>query len=659
MAKRSGKSGRKERAKQAAGQSAARSTVPVFSVPEGFWKRNYPAAIIVFLLPLLLYFAAFRFGYVLDDVIVLSENQFVKQGLSGIDDIFSNDVFTGYLGGRQDLVQGGRYRPLSLVTFAVEYEFFGLNPLVNHLGNALWYGLLGLLILRVLDMLFPGAKRWYFSVPFIAALLYITHPVHSEAVANIKGRDEIMTFVLAMAALYLVLRYLAKPQLLTAVASGAVFLLALLAKENALTFLAVIPLTLYTFTNARWPAVVKSMIAPLAATVVYLVIRYQVVGQFLGSEEEVQGLMNNPFRDMTGGEKYATIFYTLWEYLRLLVFPHPLTHDYYPYHIPVMQWSDPGAFLPFLLYLGMGAYALYALRRRGSVVAWAIGFFLITLSITSNVVFTIGTFMNERFLFMPSLAFSVLVAWLAVRILPGKWQAIRHAHYYILGGVLLLSAAYAGKTLARVPVWENSFTLNRAAVKVSVNSARANNFMGYDYYLMGLEETDRQRKGELFDTATYYIDRALKIHPDYPDALRVRAGLYGGQYQLDGDLGALLNGFHRLLQVQYVPYIDEYLEYLNNRGNPDALIGFYLKTGYGLFAQTRGQYVLARKYLNYAYQLNPNHPKVLEAIAVVSYLQGQYQQAVNIGRRALQIDPTLPDANRYVDLALQRMNAGR
>ena len=120
--------------------------------------------------------------------------------------------------------------------------------------------------------------------------------------------------------------------------------------------------------------------------------------------------MNDPFLEMNGMEKLATIIYTLGEYLRLLIFPHPLTHDYYPYHIPIMNFGKPGTLISLALYLGL-AYAFFKLWKSKSIYAWSIGFFIATLSIVSNLVFPVGSFMNERFIFIPSIAFSLVSAW--------------------------------------------------------------------------------------------------------------------------------------------------------------------------------------------------------------------------------------------------------
>ena len=97
--------------------------------------------------------------------------------------------------------------------------------------------------------------------------------------------------------------------------------LALLAKENALTFLAIIPLTLYFFKNASIKQLGSVLVPLLVASIAYLVIRYQVIGYFLSPNgKEITDIMNNPFYGLGGAEKMATVFYTLGLYLKLLFF---------------------------------------------------------------------------------------------------------------------------------------------------------------------------------------------------------------------------------------------------------------------------------------------------------------------------------------------------
>ena len=196
-----------------------------------------------------------KLNYAFDDMIVITGNQFTKAGFSGIPDIFTTDLFTGFRGKDKNMVAGGRYRPLSIVTFAVEYQFFGANPMVSHLINIILLFLTGILLYRVFLQLLvlkgipPDPRKWYISVPFLATLFFIGHPVHTEAVANIKGRDEILSLLLVLVALKLILDYLAKNKLQNIVLAGTSFFLALLSKENAITFLVIIPMTIWFFTK--------------------------------------------------------------------------------------------------------------------------------------------------------------------------------------------------------------------------------------------------------------------------------------------------------------------------------------------------------------------------------------------------------------------------
>ena len=84
--------------------------------------------------------------------LMITENTFTLKGFNGIGDILTHDQFAGITGGNDNgIYKGGRYRPLSQVTFAVEYQLFGLKPFVGHLINILLYGFLAVLIFLLLQ----------------------------------------------------------------------------------------------------------------------------------------------------------------------------------------------------------------------------------------------------------------------------------------------------------------------------------------------------------------------------------------------------------------------------------------------------------------------------------------------------------------------------
>ncbi|MEM6270990.1 MAG: hypothetical protein AAF998_16235 [Bacteroidota bacterium] len=606
-AKKPGESGKK---------SPARPKSSAFG--NGFWRTHWKEGAILLALPFLLYFQAISFGYVLDDKIVLSENAYVQQGTEGIREIFRTESFTGFLGEQKNLVAGARYRPLSIATFAVEQEYFGEAPGINHGVNVLLYGLTALLIFRIFMVIAPGKTQtpWYFRLGFVAAVLFLLHPVHTEVVANIKGRDEILALLLSLATWYCVLRYFIAKQIGWLIAAPIIFLLAILAKENSLTFLAVIPLSVILFMRIPFPKLVLGSLPLLGASLVYLYIRFRAVGFLLDSGTPVTSIMNDPFLEASAGERYATITMTLGWYLKLLFVPHPLTHDYYPYHVPLVGWGDWRALLSLALVGGL-LFLSYREWKRSRITAFSILFFFLTLSIVSNLLFSVGTFMNERFIYMPSVGFCLVFAYLVTRKVP-KWIPGNAGSItaYAITGVFALG--FIIKTIERVPAWENSATLEAAAIKVSYNSARANQYYAYSLYEKSLEAKDNPAKIALYDEAWPYVNKALEIYPQYSDAHTCRAGIAAGYYQTQAKLELMLNTFENTLKVKPVPFVDQFMNWLVGRQRHATEIAQWAhRVGFEWFWKQKNDAVQAKKYLNMGLRAAPGDPQLQSDLAQI------------------------------------------
>src|SRR4030095_884935 len=114
----------------------------------------------------LLYVQTIGYYYTLDDQAEIKENRFVQEGIGGIGTLFSTLYWAGFgAGGVQ------HYRPLSLVTFAIEWEFFPNNPAAGHFMNVFFYALTGVVLFRLLSRLFKNNR----VIPFVAALLFMAH----------------------------------------------------------------------------------------------------------------------------------------------------------------------------------------------------------------------------------------------------------------------------------------------------------------------------------------------------------------------------------------------------------------------------------------------------------------------------------------------------
>ena len=525
-----------------------------------------------------LYVQTLPFDYVLDDTILIVKNKFTQEGIAGIPEILGNETFKGHFGEQKELVEGGRYRPLSQVTFAIEKTITGGNAAFSHFLNVLLYALTGILLYRVLLSLFPQARKQFINVPFAAAALFIVHPLHVEVIANVKGRDEILAFLAELGILYYSLKWLAKNKTRYLVYSALCFFLGILSKENVITFLAIVPATAYFFSNSSTTDKIKLTLPLVAVTILYLVIRYSVLG-YMFSGQEIANLMNNPFFGMSFGEKTATIFYTLLLYLKLLVYPHPLTHDYYPYHIPVMNWSDWAPILSLLIHLALLVLMFVTLKRK-SVISYSIAFYFITFSVVSNLFISVGTFMNERFVYHASLGFCIALSWLLVEKMSVNRLTKNLGYAILLVGTVIFSIV----SYLRIPAWKTNESLNSAAIKVSYNSARSNLFMGTSIweknYLTLPKNADAAKRKAVLDSVNRYFVRSLEILPMYSSANSMKAGVAAEYHKLDNNLEKLIKAFEEVnLTGTYEKFILEYLHYLNPRINnlKDAklLEGFY------------------------------------------------------------------------------------
>ena len=579
-------------------------------VPKKFWGDNYWGALVIFIASVALYAQTYSFEYVLDDKIVIQDNQYTQKGLSGIKDIFTTESFQGYFGEQKDLLPGARYRPLSIATFAVEKELIGNNTAVGHMINLLLYLLTGFLLFRIVAMMFPISKKvpWFMGVAFLSAILWIVHPVHSEVVANIKGRDEIMALLGALGTLYYALSFSFWKGHYKILLASICFFLGLMAKENTITFLAVIPVSMYFFTNAKVLDHVKILGPLLAVSALYIIIRYNVIGYLLSSGKEFNDIMNNPFVGMDFEQKYATIAYTMLEYIRLSFFPHPLTHDYYPFHIPTMNWTKIGSLSSVLIHLILGAVSVIGLIKKWKF-SYFIIFYLATISIVSNIFVGVGTTMNERFIYISTIGTCMLLAYLINLAYnnPRKWM--RTTSYVLAAGFLI---GFTFKSFTRIPDWRNTYSLNASAVKVSKNSARANCFMGTAIFENYNIEKDRTKQQAMLDEADYYISRSVELFPKYLNANTMKAGVEAERYKFHNDIDRLLAGFKQVaLRRPDTKYLHQYFDYLNGRGHSQQkLIDFYYDVGKNVLYDQQRNYSWSAKYLSYAHDIDPSNKAV-------------------------------------------------
>jgi tetratricopeptide (TPR) repeat protein len=565
-------------------------------------------------------------GYALDDRLVITHNEFVRAGWSGLPEILSEDYLRGYLAEKANPMTGGRYRPLSLVTFAIEAAVFGPDhPFVGHLVNVLLYALCCVLVYRVaVDLLAERApERGWLSLPFLAALLFTVHPLHTEVVANIKSRDEILALSFALASVLLALRAVDRRAAGPAIGAAVCFFLALFSKESAITFLAVVPLSLWFFRADPREALARVMPGIGASAAAYLVLRAIFVA---GPSAPGGELLNDPFLGASRADTWATIFSVLGRYAQLVVWPHPLTHDYAPYHIAISTWREAGPWLGLVLHLGLAALALSGLRTRG-LPAYAAAFYLSTLSIGSNVVVPTGTFLAERFLFAPTVGAALGFAWLLRAGIPRREVAAALA--------IAASAALGALTVLRNPAWKDSYTLFTTDVAISRDSALANANAADVQLIRASATADREERARLEAQAVAHLETALRVHPRYVRALEMLSVAQGRR----GDGDASLAAVERLFALD------------PRRGK----VAF--NAGTLILKHQPGRSADAVRYLERAVEFDPGDGDAHANLGVAYYQTGDLARAIASFERAVALAPDRADHRK--NLAELRAEVGR
>lgn len=182
-------------------------------------------------------------GYNLDDNLVTQKHVLTSKGLSSINKIFSQSYYSNNV----DL--GFGYRPIVLLSFAIEHQFLGENAKTSHFVNLILYGIAVLLLFKLL-ISYSGKKGMILA--FLASILFAVHPIHSEVVASIKNRDEILAFLFLMLSALSIEKYLKNNSLLSLLSILLFFSIGMLAKKSIFTMIFVLPLITIIFKNASF-----------------------------------------------------------------------------------------------------------------------------------------------------------------------------------------------------------------------------------------------------------------------------------------------------------------------------------------------------------------------------------------------------------------------
>lgn len=497
------------------------------------------------------------------------------------------------------------FRPVTFGTFALNWALQGTRPFGFHLVNLLLHAaatwLLYLLLRTILVVASPQGK----AVALAAALLFAVHPIHTEAVASITGRAELLAagFLLAACILHLSDREI--PALIC-------FVLAVLSKESAVVFLLLVLVCDYA--RGEWKS--RFRYARIAGiTLLYLGVLWKLHGGRFAPAGISR--LDNPLAGLPVAWRVLNAIRVAWKYLGLQAYPRTLSCDYSFNQIPVyLDWRHT---LPAAA-AAVAALAawIWAVRKQRPGLALAGGIYLAGFATTANIFIPIGTIMGERLAYLPSAGFCLLVAlgwsWLLGRGEPGARRRI--LAFGVLAAIL---AALAVRASLRNLDWKDNRALYSSAVAAVPRSAKMDANLG-DLYLADMQ----------FDLARSELQTALEIYPDFIEALES----YGVME-------------FRLGHYQAAGWMMEKALYTSPRNN--IHYDFMAVNLAALYMQT-GHLDGALELLNREIAESPSYARAWSNRAVVRYQRGESMTARADAETALRLDPGNTQAQNVMRL---------
>lgn len=589
-----------------------RREAPVSGVPAFLNLPRSMTIPILLVLAFVVYANSLGGQFVFDDTVIIQGNKTIR----GLSWGHLKEIFGGHYWKAVES-QGGLYRPVVMLTFAMNYALGGENPQGYHLLNTLFHALNGVLVFSLLEELF---SRRDFS--FLSALFFVLHPIRTEAVASVVGRAENLSTFFLLLAWWCYVRCRKGASSFSIGLSALLFVLATLTKESAFAFIALPPLADF-FLGAgdlkqRFaPGRTMLRYLPYAAGIVFsLTLRHLVLG---GMTPLYINPSSNPLAHHDGWARFLTATNVFGRYFWLLIFPLYLSADYSYNQIPVLSGIFSLSALVPICTLALLVVAVVISATRAPVLFFSGFLFFSTFLLTSNWIRPIGTLMAERLLYLPSLGFNCALAY----VLCEGFERSRWKTAASLVSVVLL-AGYGLRTINRNADWHDHVSLFSSAVRVSPNSSLAQ----ANYATILLYEKNDVRG------AIEHARKAADILPEDPAAHYT----LGEAYRRLGDALRAAEAFEVVARL--APRTSGGVSALKNLAEVH---------------ESQGSYDVAAKDLEMLLEWRPTDTSASLSLARLYSRTGRRDRARAILRRAKQIAPQ----NRAVDEALKELSGDR
>jgi tetratricopeptide (TPR) repeat protein len=629
---------------------------------------------IVIAIAFAVYSNALSNGFVYDDGYQILQNPWITDA-KYIPEIFSKNVW----GFRQNDSITNYYRPMMHLIYMFNYHIFGLKPWGFHLVNIFLHAgcsvLVFLIVLRLLRISPSSASVSSMAPPFIAALLFATHPIHTEAVTWVAGLTDVSCTFFYLLSFYFYIRSTGSILLMkgTYLLSIASFFLAALCKEIALTLPLI--LVVYDYASRRdeaaFSSFLKKYIPYLVVAGFYFILRFHALGQFAPKERHAE---------LTAYQYFINIFPLITQYLEKLILPVRL-NAFYVLH-PISSLLEARGVVSLIITIVFVGLSIIAFRRN-KVVFFGMIFIVVPLLPALYIPGLGENTFTERYLYLPSFGFVLLFASLI------EWVRVKRlAAVTSLTVVLVITAGlYSWATVNRNAVWRDDYTLYTDTVGKSPDAKEPRNDFGVALLDRGkIDEAIEQlqiasklnpyfieahynlgialsKKGRI-DEAIEQYQAALKLNPKNASA----HNNLGLTFFDKGLLDKAAEQFEIALQLN--PYFADAHNNLGltflNEGRIDKAIEQYeiairlnpnlaeARHNLGLAFFNKGLIDKAAEQFQNALKLDENSAVAHNGLGMVFFRSGRFEEAAQQFQIALKLDPNLADAHNNMGVIYKK-----
>ena len=523
-------------------------------------QNKIPIFIFVILIAgLVAYSNIYKNQFLWDDEFMMQRNTFL-QSFSNIPKIFtvSSSGGSGHL--------DNLYRPMQVVSYLFTFQIGGLNPLPFHILNILIHLSNAVLIFFLIKKIFKKD-----ILAFFTSLLWVVHPIHTEAVTYMSGTPDPLITFFALMSFILYIKFRESSKLHYILLSALSFVFALFSKETIVIFPGL--LVIYEFINAEKRFSFKNLKSHLknyyctfiflGISIIYFIMRLTVLkfGDTLNFYTTANVYSSSLYF------RILTFMASLLAYYYLLFFPANLHMERnFPIFIDFFNWQ---IFLSLAILLALG-FILYTYLRKseitqaGKIITFGILWFFISFIPMSGII-PVNSILLEHWLYFPSIGFFLLVAFLLTLLFENKKYRTLSISLVVVIVIILLSI-----TLARNKDWNNPVDFYNSILKYEEGTARVHNNLANAYsdqgiyqlaekhYLIAIQMTDTYpqphynlanlylKKGDV-SSAIAQLQRSIELDPNFFYSYN----LLGQIYQHEGNETLAQEYFDKAKSITY------------------------------------------------------------------------------------------------------------